>query len=74
MSTYNTIVGTPTPTPLYMQGFNDVIHPDGAFFCLLCVASWVLFIWMWAWNHKPRRKPHKPLLPKEPWETPTRWN
>lgn len=30
-----------------------ILHPDGAFFCLLCVFSWVLFLAVWASNHKP---------------------
>jgi hypothetical protein len=32
-----------------------LLHPDGAFFVLLCLGSWALLLWLWAWNHKPRR-------------------
>jgi hypothetical protein len=69
MSAHYTSTTVPTPLPE-----DTLLHWDGEFFCLLCVASWVLFIWMWAWNHKPRHKASKPLLPKEEWETPNRWN
>ena len=34
----------------------EVLHPDGAFFALLCLFSWIIFLWLWVWNHKPRRR------------------
>jgi hypothetical protein len=68
MQSYTSI---PTPTP-YDPYTTELLHPDGAFFCLLCVASWILFIWTWAWNHKPR-KAGKLSPPPSKWEMPSNW-
>ncbi|MBV8378957.1 MAG: hypothetical protein JO279_18345 [Verrucomicrobia bacterium] len=38
---------------------------------LMLVGSWALFIWLWAWNHKPSRRPDKPKA--EPWVMPDNW-
>jgi hypothetical protein len=54
----------------------ELLHPDGAFFALLCLASWILFLWLWAWNHKPRargedfgrRRPKRREIPWESWK------
>jgi hypothetical protein len=54
MSEHRTTVGQPTPIPGYRDPNEPaLLHWDGVFFCLLCFASWVLFFWLWAWNHKP---------------------
>ena len=34
----------------------EALHPDGAFFAVLCLFSWIIFFWLWAWNHKPKRR------------------
>lgn len=43
-----------------------LLHPDGAFFALLCLFSWCLFFVLWASTHKPRppKPPPKTKLPK----------
>jgi hypothetical protein len=61
----------PTATP-YDPYATELLHPDGAFFCLLCVASWILFLWIWAWNHKPR-KGGKLSLRASKWKMPSNW-
>jgi hypothetical protein len=54
MSEHHTTVGHPAPIPAYRDPYEPaLLHWDGVFFCLLCFASWVLFFWLWAWNHKP---------------------
>jgi hypothetical protein len=68
MQSYTSI---PTPTP-YDPYTTELLHPDGAFFCLLCVASWILFIWTWAWNHKPRKARKLAARPSK-WEMPANW-
>jgi hypothetical protein len=39
-----------------------ILHPDGAFFCLLFVFSWVFFVTLWAWNHKPPPRQREPRI------------
>jgi hypothetical protein len=74
MNSY-TLYPTPAPTPWGMYDRQmEGLHLDGIFFFMLFFWSWILFIFAWSWNHKPRRKAHKPLLPKEHWEAPERWN
>ena len=68
MQSYTSV---PTPTP-YDPYTTELLHPDGAFFCLLCVASWILFIWTWAWNHKPRKADKLSPRPSK-WEMPSNW-
>jgi hypothetical protein len=63
MNTHNAIIATPTPVPFYEQEILPM-HLDGVFFALLCLASWILFIFIWAWNHKPRRKSHQTIVAK----------
>jgi hypothetical protein len=61
----------PTLTP-YDPYTTELLHPDGAFFCLLCVASCILFLWIWAWNHKPRKTGK--LSPRaSKWKMPSNW-
>jgi hypothetical protein len=44
------------PVPAHSIYDTAILHPDGAFFALLCLGSWMLFFWLWAWNHKPKRR------------------
>ena len=69
MNTYNSTIGTPTPTPFYDQAIAPM-HWDGVFFALLCFGSWVLFIFVWAWNHKPRKRAKLSPRPSK-WEMPS---
>ena len=46
----------------YSQAYVDRLRSEIAqyqfiagFLFVACLASWVLFIWLWAWNHKPRQ-------------------
>jgi hypothetical protein len=68
-------------TLLASQFFNEssdpfttpLLHPDGAFFALLCLFSWVLFLTLWAWNHKPQRRSdrndrQRPRRREIPWD------
>jgi hypothetical protein len=52
---YTAFVNHPAKKP-FDPYTTEVPHPDGAFFVLLCLFSWIIFIWLWAWNHKPRRR------------------
>jgi hypothetical protein len=63
--------GVPTPTP-YDPYTTELLHPDGAFFCLLCVASWILFFWIWAWNREPRKADKLSPRPSK-WKMPPNW-
>jgi hypothetical protein len=44
-----------------------------AFFALAFVFSWVLFIWLWAWNHKPRKSSSAKSRKPEKWLLPNNW-
>jgi hypothetical protein len=70
MQSYTSV---PAPTPYELPYTKTaLLHPDGAFFCLLCVASWILFLWIWAWNHKPRKGGK--LSPRaSKWKMPSNW-
>jgi hypothetical protein len=52
---------------------NDPYAVLAAFFALLCFASWVLFIWLWAWNHKPGKSSPKNSPKPQQWELPKNW-
>lgn len=70
MESYTSV---PAPTPYELPYTStELLHPDGAFFCLLCVASWILFIWTWPWNHKPRKAGKVSPRPSK-WEMPSNW-
>jgi len=61
---YSMIVGTPTPA--YPNAYGpELLHWDGAFFCLLCLVSWLVFLWLWAWNHRPKPEQRPPPLKVE---------
>ena len=67
MNSY-TLYPTPAPTPFYMYDRQmNGLHIDGIFFFLLWFGSWVLFISLWAWNHKPAPKT-KIHPPPSKWE------
>jgi hypothetical protein len=72
MQPHSTSVGTPAHVPgPYEQ---DIFHWDGGFFALLCLASWVAFFWLWAWNHKAPQPPApKKRRESEAWELPENW-
>jgi hypothetical protein len=70
MNSYTT-EASPPPTSLYDQQMNG-LHIDGIFFAVLWVGSWVLFIWLWAWNHRP--KPLPKIAPRRvEWQLPKDW-
>ena len=52
-----------------------LLHPDGAFFALLCLFSWVLFLTLWAWNHKPPKRTRSDDRQRrtQEWKIPEHW-
>jgi hypothetical protein len=57
---YHGVIGQPTPILTYRNA-QVALHWDGIFFAVLCLASWVLFAYLWArmhWlNYLERQKP-----------------
>jgi hypothetical protein len=53
---HHAVIGQPTPEISYPSPYEPaLLHWDGVFFCFLCFGSWMLFAWLWARNHKPKR-------------------
>ena len=75
---YHGVIGQPTPILTYRNDQDFPLHWDGALFALLCLASWVLFAYLWArmhWlNYLEGQKP-PPLPPQnvEDWISSKHW-
>jgi hypothetical protein len=74
---YHGVIGQPTPLVTYRND-QDILHWDGCLFGFLCVASWVLFAYLWArlhWmNYLERQKPLPlPRQSVEDWISSKHW-
>jgi hypothetical protein len=57
-----TAIGRPTPFVLAPIP-NDLFHWDGAFFAVLCLASWIWFACLWVKIRLTKRPQLPPPLP-----------
>ena len=63
---HHAVIEQPRPIVTYRSD-DELLHWDGCLFAFLCLASWILFAYLWArlhWmNHLERQKP--PPLPRQ---------
>jgi hypothetical protein len=76
---YSAVVGAPPPIVTYRND-DELFHWDGCLFAFLCVATWVLFAYLWArlhWmNYLERRQSQQQRptpLKSEQWLRPHDW-